>query len=140
MKRNRRRGMTLLETAAAAFILAVGVVGVAQVVALAATQRREAERRQIATTEAANLMERIAALPWEDVQPARLESFTLSARARQVLPEAQLRAEVEEVASKDDAIPTKRISVAISWTAKSGERASPARLVAWRYPMREARR
>ena len=75
----------MLELIAACGLMATLLLVSLNLVALTAAERRTIERRVVAQQEAANLIERVAALPWGEITDERLATFKLS-------PGAQLRA------------------------------------------------
>lgn len=126
-----RRGVTLFEVSAAGILLAAAMVMSLQVLGSIAANERAAERRQWAVQEAANVLERLAALDWAEVTPERAAAAELSAPAREALPGGQLVVEVTGPA--DDTADAKRIVVEVRWRNQSGSRATAVRIVAWKY-------
>lgn len=125
-----RRGFTLIEMLAAATMLAAVMVIAFQAVAGIAGQHRAAVRRQTALREAANAVERLAALEWDALTPEAAKGAGLSPEARQSLPDAQLRAEVLPWLGDATA---RQIRVEVCWADAAGQAEAPVRLVAWRY-------
>ncbi len=66
-RRSRRRGFGLVEMTIACVLLAAAMAATLQVVGWVALERRAVERRERAVLEASNLMERIAARPWDEL-------------------------------------------------------------------------
>lgn len=124
-----RRGLTLVEITIAVFLLAVSMILTVRVLGWVASERRAGERRQCATREAANVMERLAALPWERVTADTAKSLTFSDTARQSLPSGELDVTVDEPAGSD----AKRMSVRVRWRNRGGEWDAPVRLTAWKF-------
>jgi hypothetical protein len=129
----RRTGISLIEVTAALLILSVAVVSVAQLVALAEVQRRDASRRQLASSEAGNALEHLAARRWDELDAERLKEFSLSPRARQALPGARLTVAVEPASAGE----AKRIIVEVVWTTRF-EQTERVRLVAWKFAGQES--
>ena len=125
-----RRAFTLLEMLAAFAVLGVLVAFCVQLLPAVARQRAAAAQRQAATQEAANLLERIAARPWDQLTPAALQGVGLSSEARRQLPGAKLQVDVFDPAQNPAA---RRIAVCVQWEDRDGLPVRPARLVAWRY-------
>jgi Tfp pilus assembly protein PilV len=133
MTRFRRpQGATFIECTVALVILGAAVLSAAQMTIAVMGQQREATQRQLARHEAANLLERLYALPddqlvqWEaDAGP-----WELSETARQSLPSVAAAATVtrESPTSTD-----MRLEVEIRWTNAADRPARPVRLVAWRH-------
>jgi Tfp pilus assembly protein PilV len=126
----RRRGFGLIEMAISGLLLAAAMAATVQVVGWVALDRRSVARRERAVVEASNLMERIAARPFDEITPESLAALKLPEAARASLPGSVLSA---TVAAQDDAPARKRISVEIRWRDRSGNAGSPVRLVAWTY-------
>lgn len=125
------RGSVLLETTVAIVILAAAIIAVAHTMAVLSVQRQSAERRALATQEAANLMERIYVLPVDEITAEKVAKLELSAPCRERLPEAKLGVAVEVVGEEDPQ--AKRIAIGIEWTGHGGVRSRPVHLTAWKY-------
>jgi prepilin-type N-terminal cleavage/methylation domain-containing protein len=124
-----RRGFTLIEIAVSVVLLAAAMMLTVQVLGWVASGRRASERRQWAAQEAANVMERFTALPWERISPESARAVTLSPEARQGLPHEELAVSVDD----QDGGRSKRVSVRIRWRNRAGEWDAPVRLTAWVY-------
>lgn len=115
---------------ATAIAIAVMVCGM-QMLFVAHQHGRTVDFQRVAWLEAGNVMERVMARPWDQMQADALASLSLSEVADRILPGATLGVDV----SADDAAPdARRITVEVQWQADAGRRAVPVRLVAWRYP------
>jgi hypothetical protein len=127
-----RRGSFLAELAISAAMLMIAMALTVKVLGWVGAQRRAWERRQVAVAEAANLMERLSAWPFEGVTPSSTRALALSPRARQSLPWAELKVDVRE---NDAAGGTgsKRLSVNLRWHNRSGEWDAPVQLTSWIY-------
>ncbi len=126
----RRRGFTMLEITVSAVMLATAMSVTVQLLGALAAGRRATERRLCAVQEVANLMERVAARPWGEVTPESLRAVSLSPRALQALPGAELAATVDDAsASRGE----KRISLRLRWRNRAGTWTAPVRLTAWIY-------
>ena len=88
--RVRRLGSMFLEVGIATLVLAAALVAISQVLAVTAQQRRAVDQRRLAIGEAANLLEQVVALPWEDVNADRVAALTLSAHAARLLPDGRV--------------------------------------------------
>lgn len=134
---DRRRGFTLTETLVAGVILATAATVAMQMLVAAAGQRRSLDARQAALIEAGNVMERLAAKSWEELDAAELSKLTLGERAVQALPSGKLEIQIEPIAAQpDDKLPAaKRLTVAVSYggEGEGTQKAREVRLVAWRY-------
>lgn len=125
-----RRGSMYVETAIGVTLAAIMMIGVAQLVSLEVRQRHEARAMRGATQAAANLLERLMALPWEDLNSETANALQLSSHVTALLDEPQLLVTVEPVA---DAVATRRITVQIDWINRAGQRVTPIQLTAWRH-------
>jgi Tfp pilus assembly protein PilE len=125
-----RRGTTMFEVLCAGALLAVLMAACLPMLSAAAAQRRAAENRQTAFQEAANLMERLSTVPFDQLAPERVGHVQLSAEANRALPGAKLEIQLSSPPDQTDA---KRIVVLLRWPDRTGRFVRPARLVAWRY-------
>jgi Tfp pilus assembly protein PilV len=126
---NRRpRGYGLIEVTISSLLIVVALGLVVQTVGWLAAERRGAERRERATQEAANLMERLADRPWDELTPESARSLTLSEPAQAVLRDGTLEVAVASIAGPPSA---KKITILVRWGDRDGGKAAPVRLVAW---------
>lgn len=126
----RTPGMTLLEVGVALVVVAASAAAVVQLINVASLQRRTNRQRQVAYMELANQAERLALLPWSDLVPERLASWTPSEVLLAEVPTAQCSIAVGSV---EDSLPTRRIDLSVSWNLTTGQPASPARLTLWKH-------
>lgn len=131
---HKRHGATIGEATIAIGLAAVVLGGVAQLVAVSASQQRISERRSTAVREVGNLMEDLMSRPWNDVTPEKVADTRPSEWCRQTMPDARLRVDVNAEGERGE---VKRISVQIDWPNAGGARGEPVRLVAWRYRREE---
>jgi hypothetical protein len=125
-----RRGSLLAEVAMGTVMVMIAMTLTVKVLGYAGSQRRAADHRQRAVQEAANVMERITAYPYDEITPERARELALSPSARQSLPHAELAVAVgDEQPGASRA--AKRISVRLRWHGRSGEWESPVRLTTW---------
>ena len=125
---SRRAGFLLHEAMMAVALALAGTLGVTQLLGMVAQQRRVGQQEAAAAFEAGNLMEDLAARPWDEVTPQLAASLSLSESCRRILPEGKLQVEV--VAEDPGA---KRIAVRIDWRTASGGRSAPVALTSWRF-------
>lgn len=130
-KRPCRRGFTVFELAMAVMLLAVAMTLTAQLLGAIALERRSVARRALATREVANMMEHLAARPWEHLSTEALKDVQLSTAAQQALPGADLNLSVEDSNAAD--LPAKRIAIRLRWRNRAGELDAPVRLTSWVY-------
>lgn len=131
-----RRGSLLAETAMSGVMLVIALGLVAQVVAAVANQRRTWDRRQTAVFEAANLMERLTARPFDELTVERTKDLTFSEEAKRALPEVQVDVSIVEhdPAGGGDG---KRLVVRIQWRNRAGEWDAPVWLTSWVHRRKE---
>jgi len=129
-KARTRRGSLLAETAMSGVMLIIAMGLVAQVVGSVATQRRAWDRRQTAVFEAANLMERLTARPFEALTTEGAKDLSLSDEASRTLPDGQVRIEIidNDPVGGDD---SKRVSLQVRWRNRAGDWDAPVRLTSW---------
>jgi len=119
-----------LEASAALFVLAGLTTLCLQFFAAASGQRRQVFAQLTATQEAANLLEQVEALGWNELSSQNAAKLQLSAQARQALPEGRVEMLVDEPSGTP---PARRLAVAVHWRPQPGEPEREVRLVAWRY-------
>jgi hypothetical protein len=124
------RGFTVLEVSVSGALLAVLMVITAQMLSWVLGERRAAERRLWATAEVENVMDRLSAVPWDELTSQRVGAEQLSAQAAAVLPEGKFHV---EIAAETDSPEAKRIDLVLEWQRRPSEWAAPVRLSAWRY-------
>ena len=120
----------LVELTISAAMLAVAMTLTVQMLGLAARQRRESDHRQRATLEAANLMERLAAGPFDEITPERARGLSRSTAAPAGLTGAEWTVEVKDEAPGPGRS-ARRIAVRLRWKGRSGEWEAPVRLTTW---------
>ena len=125
-----RRAFTLLELIAASVLIGMMLMLCVQVATVTAAARRRAETRMIAMQQSANVMERLAAVPWEQLSEENIEKLELDKQVRRLLSGAKLEI---ELATPPDEPQAKRITVSIGWSDRTGQAVRPVRVVAWRY-------
>jgi Tfp pilus assembly protein PilV len=119
----------LVELTISAAMLAVAMTLTVQMLGLAARQRRESDLRQRATLEAANLMERIAAGPVDEITPERAKALARS-NTPAGLTGAEWTVEVKDE-SPGPGRSARRVAVRLRWKGRSGEWEAPVRLTTW---------
>lgn len=131
-----RAGFTLFEMIATGVLLGVLMVVTVPALRWIALERRADQRHRQALAEASNIMERLAAEPWERITNEDLQNSQLAAPIRRQLPEAQLRVALHESA---DAPTAKQIALELSWNDHTGKQVAPVRLSVWIYRQNEAK-
>lgn len=125
-----RTGSTLLEAVAGLAIMMVVGTLVAQVTVVATRQLRAGAMRQVATQEAANLLERLVADAADPPQNEAGSSWPLSPEAAKQLTDGKLHVAIDDEVAPPAA---QRIAVELSWKTAWGNEREQVRLVSWRY-------
>lgn len=126
-----RDGFTLFELTVAAVLLAAVMLTAIPTLAWVVRVRQAAERQQAAVLGVGNLMERLTALPWEELTDERVAEFQLPESLARQLPEHSLRIFVNTPADDPDA---KHIQIELRWQETASRTQSPPiRLSAWAY-------
>ena len=124
----RRRGFGLIEMAISGMMIAAAMAVTIQVVGWVAAERRAVARRERAVVEVANLMERVAGRPFDEITPESLAALRLPDAARAALPGAEIKANLD---ARNEPIARKRITLELRWADRAGRAEAPVRLVAW---------
>jgi hypothetical protein len=111
-------------------VLAAAMLALAQMVALAARQRRLTEARRLAIEEVANQAERVAALPWDKVQPGEFTAWEPSPALMTALPAAKCSAEVTAEPGPPAA---RRVRLEVRWSDAAGQAVAPVGLTLWKF-------
>jgi hypothetical protein len=114
----------------AAAMLSVAMAMTVKVLGYSGQQRRSAEQRQRALLEAGNLMERITAMPFDEVTAERVRRLSIARTVAESLPGAELAVEVKEERPGPDRS-SRRVAVRLRWKGRSGEWEAPVRLTTW---------
>lgn len=126
----RRRGVILIEVIVACGLAALLMALCVQVLTLTAAERRFVERRAIAQQEAANLIERVASIPFEELTPDSLQSLAIDPDVAKLLPDGLASLSLAE---EPGTLPAKRVAVEVSWLGAGKRRELPVRLTTWRF-------
>lgn len=129
--RARRRGYGLVELAMAILLVLVAMTLLVRGLALAGAERRVADRRLWAVEAASNVLERIAAEPFEGLTADAARALAAGAQADRVLPGAEWEVAVD--ADRGAPVPAKRVALKLRWKDRSGGFVAPVRLTAWVY-------
>lgn len=123
-----RRGFTLIEMMVAGVLLTTVMMIVVPAIFWVHRERRQTERYQVAMVEVENMMERVVALPFGDVNQPTVDKFVLSESALRQLSEADLRIEISE---SDQLLQMKKIQIQLGWKDHRGLNVAPVRLTSW---------
>jgi hypothetical protein len=124
-----RRGAVILELIVATAMLGALLTVCLKLCSVTTAQRRAAEEQQCASLELANVMERVAERPWNQLTTAALATEHISAPAGAQLPGAELKIEVSAPAGQPEA---KRLTATLRWPDRDG-RTKPLALTMWKY-------
>ena len=130
-----RSGFTLVEVAVTSLMVAITMILLVQVLSVVASERKNIDRRQCATREVANLMERLTRLPEHELGAAEISRSELSASAKANLPGADLSVKVDPSADPKG----QHIRIALRWRNRAGSWEAPVRLDSWVFPRGGAR-
>jgi hypothetical protein len=128
--KQKSRGMSLLELAVAGVLLAGFAVVCLKFFAAQVRHRLALAERHVAQQELANLMERLAARPYEDLSTEALAGEKITPRTASVLSNANLKIEV----AADGPPSGKRITLRITWPGIDPAAPLTVQLTSWRYP------
>jgi len=123
-----RRGFTLIEMMVAGVLLTTVMMIVVPAIFWVHRERRQTERYQIAMVEVENMMERVVALPFRDVNQPTVDKFVLSESALRQLSEADL---IIEISDSDQLLQMKKIQIQLGWKDYRGLSVAPVRLTSW---------
>jgi hypothetical protein len=128
--KNRFRGFTIAEVAAALVVAACAAAGLVHLVSASAAQRRASETRRLAIQEIANQAERLSLETWDNLTPERLASLKPEDELLAAVPGAKLTATLAEEAGPPAA---KRVRLSITWTNSAGQPVEPLSLTIWKH-------
>lgn len=124
----KRRGFTLIESCAAAALLAA-VLGIAVALLTSiARQRQSASLHAKAIIIADNLLERLTAEPFDAITADRANELQQASSLRELLPDGMAAITVTDV---DGPPPGKRIEVKLEWQARAGGAPSQYTVATW---------
>ena len=123
-----RRGFTLVEMMVAGVLLMTVTMIVVPAIYWVHRERRQTEYRQIAIVEVENMMERVVALPFNDITQSKVDKFVLSESAIRQLPHADLNIEISDSGN----LPLmKKIQIELGWRDRREINVIPVRLTSW---------
>lgn len=129
-RRLPRRATTLLEITAAGAILGVLLIVCAQMLSRTAVQQQAISNRRAALQMVSNAMERVYALPWDDLDATNTKTI-----ARTVVEQGMLRGgRLDVTVDEPETTPaSRRIIATVIWSEGSDEVERKQQLTAWRY-------
>jgi hypothetical protein len=138
-----RRGISLLETVVACFLVGVALTLALQFFHAVAENRRAINERMAAQAEAANIIDRLSNFSWDALpvgtfggpsatneSKKALPSAAISDEAKKILPAASVEVQIQAAAGQPTA---KRICVRVLWPAEPGLAPHDVHLVTWKY-------
>lgn len=126
----QRRGVSILELIVTSVLFGTVTASLGPALVWVRQQRDLSEQQQLAAVELANLAERAALRPVDEITTETLSQVSLSAAAQAALDEPQLRVSVED---EPGSPPARRILWELSWKDSAGRDVAPVRLVTWRH-------
>ena len=123
-----RAGFTLFEMFVAAALFGTALVTFLPLIQSVSQQQRFTEQRLLALREADGLLERLASGTWNELTKDLLRSQILSDEAKARLPHPELVFDLIEPAEPPG---SKKLTVHVSWTPRSGQAAQSVQLSAW---------
>jgi hypothetical protein len=132
------RGSLLAEVTMSTVLLVIVMGLTVKMLGWVALERRGAERREQAVVAVANLMERLAAYPYDLVTPELARRYAGPAQTAASLPDAELKVDIAE-SQPGAGRSAKRIAIQLRWRDHNGEWAAPVRLASWIERRRKSR-
>ncbi|MFK7778081.1 MAG: prepilin-type N-terminal cleavage/methylation domain-containing protein [Gimesia sp.] len=123
-----RNGFSLIEMMVAGVLLTTVMMIVVPSIYWVHRERRQTEHYQLALVEVENLMDRVVALPFADVNQPTVEKLVLSESALRQLNDANLEIEISDT---DQFEQMKKIQISLSWLDHRGLKVAPVRLTSW---------
>src|SRR5487761_1402623 len=125
-----RRGFTMIESCAAAAMLAATLAMVVSLLAAVARQRQAAALHARAVIAADNLLERITSEPYEAITVQRIDELQHAAAIAEMLPDATVKV---KLAAEAGSPPGRRIDVDLAWRTTGAGPVSRHRVATWVY-------
>ncbi len=126
----KRFGFTIWEVLIACLVLTALTTICLQFFAAANDQWRLVFEQVAATQEAANLMERVRAAAWDNLNSQTAATLNLSPQAKKTLPEGRMEVKIDAPSGTPSA---RRVTVVVHWRPQPGTPEHEVRLTAWRY-------
>ncbi|QDU12127.1 PilW family protein [Gimesia aquarii] len=126
-----QRGFTLVEMMVAGVLLMTVTMIIVPAIYWVHCEQRQTEHCQIAIVEVENMMERIAALPFDDINQPAVDKFALSESTSGQLHDPSLAIEITD---SGDLPVMKKIQIELGWKDHRGVNVAPVRLTSWVCP------
>ena len=120
----------MIETLVATVMLGTVVVTLSPLFGWVIQGRRAADRRQAATQEVANIMERIDLQGWQQLSENSLASIAISDQAQRFLTDARLETKIQ---AEEGPPASKRVTIELSWKNYARDYVAPVRVTSWFY-------
>ena len=131
----KRHGMTLIETVAAAALLMVALGLAMKVIAASTSAEQAAQRKALATEILSSMLEKQMCTPVGELTQKEAAKWEVPHAADLLLTKAKLESEVISVAGPPAG---KKVTLKLTWQETSGQRTAPLILSAWAFPQQPA--
>lgn len=125
-----RRGFSMTELIVSSVLLTTIFAVALPTLRWIGLEQRAAGQRQLATIEAANLMDRIASRPWNELNPEFAKSVKVSDDVQRQLLDADVNVAITTPADDANA---KQIALTLKWQDRKNVPVAPVRLTTWVY-------
>lgn len=137
-RHSQSRGFALHESITAVVLASLVLLALSEFLGALTKHRQRSQFRAVAARELGNLMEEVAAVPFDDLVRDDFPETTFQTFTARVAPslstrDAQWSIEVAPGAGED---PGRRVTLGVTWKAADGATPPALRLHAWRYPER----
>lgn len=129
--RRSRDGITSLELIVSMILIAMLISTIMPMVRWADHQKRESERRTLATEIVTNQLEELSVKTYEELTEVDASLLELTDEQVRVLPESELTLNVKSTSAEPVG---KQIRLSLSWTNSAGQPARPVKLTTIVYP------
>ena len=129
--RRSRDGITSLELIVSMILIAMLISAIMPMVRWADHQKRESERRTLATEIVTNQLEELSVKTYEELTEVDASLLELTDEQVRVLPESELTLNVKSTSAEPVG---KQIRLSLSWTNSAGQPARPVKLTTIVYP------
>ena len=124
------RGITTIELIVSMSLLALLFSTILPMLRWADWQKKESQRRTIATQFASNLLEELTSQKYAGLTKAIAEQSEVPEEYREVLPDAKLNVDLTPT---EESPVGQKITVTLRWTNRSGQSSRPVRLTSYVY-------
>lgn len=128
MAKPARRGLMLMEVVVSMAMLGVVLATVAQVIQWSAVEHRTAQRKRCALETARSLLDELSAKDWSAINSENASRLRIPRESAQFLIDPRLKM---AVATQSGLLPSKRISVELTWSNGPGRASEQVQLSTW---------